>query len=384
MNGVSGCSLGDLLTLQRRPIKVVPDAQYAEIGIYSFGRGIFHKQPRSGLEVGDKDLFLVTEGDFILHLTFAWEGAVGLASAAEDGMYGSVRFPTFRVDENRCFPPYLVNYFRTPEGRAQLVSICPGSAGRNRVLNLKRIPEVHVPLPPTEEQRRIVARIDELAGKIEEARGLRRQADAELEALCRSIIFDERNGAHAISSMRDLVGRREPDVVVRGEEMYQFAGVYCFGRGVFRGQRKDGTEFSYARLTRLRTGDFVYPKLMAWEGALGIVPPECDGLVVSPEFPVFEVDQRRVLPEVLDIYFRTPSVWPILAGVSTGTNVRRRRLNPSEFMAFRMPLPPMQVQLRLREVMSDVGLLKRLQAETAAELDALLPAVLDKAFRGEL
>jgi hypothetical protein len=28
--------------------------------------------------------------------------------------------------------------------------------------------------------------------------------------------------------------------------------------------------------------------------------------------------------------------------------------------------------------------LKRLQAETAAELDALLPAILDKAFKGEL
>jgi hypothetical protein len=28
--------------------------------------------------------------------------------------------------------------------------------------------------------------------------------------------------------------------------------------------------------------------------------------------------------------------------------------------------------------------LKRLQAETAAELDALLPALLDRAFKGEL
>ena len=28
--------------------------------------------------------------------------------------------------------------------------------------------------------------------------------------------------------------------------------------------------------------------------------------------------------------------------------------------------------------------LKRLQAETAAELDALLPSILDKAFKGEL
>ena len=31
-----------------------------------------------------------------------------------------------------------------------------------------------------------------------------------------------------------------------------------------------------------------------------------------------------------------------------------------------------------------VGELERLQAETAAELDALLPAILDRAFKGEL
>jgi hypothetical protein len=31
-----------------------------------------------------------------------------------------------------------------------------------------------------------------------------------------------------------------------------------------------------------------------------------------------------------------------------------------------------------------VETLKRVQAETAAELDALLPAILDRAFRGEL
>jgi hypothetical protein len=32
----------------------------------------------------------------------------------------------------------------------------------------------------------------------------------------------------------------------------------------------------------------------------------------------------------------------------------------------------------------EVAALKRLQATTAAELDALLPAILDKAFKGEL
>jgi type I restriction enzyme S subunit len=89
-------------------------------------------------------------------------------------MYGSTRFPTFRVDVSRCFPSYLVYYFKTPVGREQLVKISPGSAGRNRVLSLKRIPQVLVPLPPLAEQCRIVARIDELGAKIEEAQGLRK------------------------------------------------------------------------------------------------------------------------------------------------------------------------------------------------------------------
>ena len=175
MNKWPRVSLGELLTLERRPVKVAPDLYYEEIGIYCFGRGIFHKPPRSGLEVGEKDLFLIKSGDFILQITFAWEGAVAVASPEEDGMYGSIRFPTFRVSERKCDPHYLLNYFRTHEGREQLIKICPGSAGRNRVLSIKRIPEVSVPLPPLSEQRGIVAKIDEVAARIEKAQRLRQQ-----------------------------------------------------------------------------------------------------------------------------------------------------------------------------------------------------------------
>jgi type I restriction enzyme S subunit len=171
-----GCSLGKILKLERRPVEIVPDKKYAEIGIYCFGKGIFHKEPRSGLEVGDKKLFQIKEGDLILQVTFAWEGAVGLASKKEDGMHGSTRFPTFRVNEDLCYPSFLLNYFKTKEGREQLIKISPGSAGRNRVLSLKRIHEVMIPLPPIDEQRRIVARIEELTARIEEARELRRRA----------------------------------------------------------------------------------------------------------------------------------------------------------------------------------------------------------------
>ena len=375
-------SLGQLLRLERRRVTVEPDKQYPEIGIYCFGRGIFHKTPRSGLEVGDKDLFLLKEGDFILQVTFAWEGAIAIVSAAEDGMYGSTRYPTFRIEESRCVPLFLLNYFKTHEGLDQLVRICPGSAGRNRVLSIKRIPEVQVPLPSVAEQRRIVARIEKLAAQIREASGLRDSATEEAEALLRSILSHDREAIP--TPMRELVKLRTPDVTVRPEEIYQFAGVYCFGRGVFIASRKSGMEFAYPHLTRLRAGEFVFPKLMAWEGALGVVPPECDGCVVSTEFPVFEVNEDRVSHEVLDIYFRTPSVWPALSSASTGTNVRRRRLNPQDFLDYEMPLPSRKTQMILREVRAETGALKLLQAETAAELDAMLPSILDRAFNEDI
>lgn len=53
-----------------------------------------------------------------------------------------------------------------------------------------------------------------------------------------------------------------------------------------------------------------------------------------------------------------------------------------------VPLPPPSEQRRivaeLDELQAEVDRLKALQAQTAAEIDALLPAILDRAFKGEL
>ena len=150
-------------------------------------------------------------------------------------------------------------------------------------------------------------------------------------------------------ALGEVLRRRELDVIVTPNESYHFAGVQSFGRGVFRGNRKRGSEFSYPRLTRVRAGDVTFPKLMAWEGAIGVVPEECDGLVVSPEFPVFEVDRSRAVPRFLDLVLRSESFWPHLSGGSIGTNVRRRRLHPDDFVSIAIPLPPLAEQRRVAD-----------------------------------
>lgn len=54
----------------------------------------------------------------------------------------------------------------------------------------------------------------------------------------------------------------------------------------------------------------------------------------------------------------------------------------------KFPFPPIDKQHQIVEYLdglqSKVVTLKQLQAKTQKELDALLPAVLDKAFKGEL
>jgi type I restriction enzyme S subunit len=53
-----------------------------------------------------------------------------------------------------------------------------------------------------------------------------------------------------------------------------------------------------------------------------------------------------------------------------------------------IPVPPLAEQRRivaeLDALRAKVDELKRLQAETRAELDALMPSILDRAFKGEL
>ena len=63
-------------------------------------------------------------------------------------------------------------------------------------------------------------------------------------------------------------------------------------------------------------------------------------------------------------------------------------INLKDVRTLRLPLPPLPEQHRIVAILdalqAEVEKLKRLQAETAAELDALLPSVLSRAFAGEL
>lgn len=152
------------------------------------------------------------------------------------------------------------------------------------------------------------------------------------------------SNAHSLSAALKPADRF---IEVEPDQIYRFLGVRSFGAGAFDAGERTGTETKYKRLKVVRSGDFVYPKLMAWEGAFAVVPEEFDEYVVSPEFCVFRAVDARADIRFLGHLFRAAETWSAVAGSSSGTNVRRRRLYPQEFLNAKIPLPPLDDQRRM-------------------------------------
>jgi len=140
----------------KREVEIDLKQLYYQIGIRSHGKGIFHKEPFTGQELGNKRIYWVEPGDFVLNIVFAWEGAVALVSENERGMCGSHRFPTFEFNTDICLPEFLLFYFKTPTGVRQLEDVSPGGAGRNKTLNQGDFLKLKISLPDLEVQQEIV------------------------------------------------------------------------------------------------------------------------------------------------------------------------------------------------------------------------------------
>jgi len=244
------------------------------------------------------------------------------------------------------------------------------------------------------EQRRVVARIEELAAQIHEARTLRHQATEEAEAL----------GATTSNKCFREIDKTEPlhDLIADGTSISY--GVLVPGPEVEDGVPfiriqdlavKDApdrpskrisaeVERAYAR-TRLKGGEVLIAVVGATIGKVGVAPDSWRGANIARAV-------CRIVPgPKLDRDFLVHVLQSQAAQKFFHTSTRtlaQPTLNVGQLEQTRIPVPSLPEQRRivaeLDALQTEVDALKRLQAETAAELAALLSAILDRAFRGEL
>lgn len=161
------------------------------------------------------------------------------------------------------------------------------------------------------------------------------------------------------------------------DQTYAQVTARLWGKGLaLRGLVK-GSEIAAAQQNRVSTNQFVISKIDARHGAFGIVSEELDGAVVSNDFPAFDVDPEKALPEYVAWVARTAWFIAICKSASEGST-NRVRLKESRFLAQSIPLPSTTEQqaivTRLNGAAAAVAERGNAAGLVAAEVEATLRA----------
>jgi type I restriction enzyme S subunit len=128
----------------------------------------------------------------------------------------------------------------------------------------------------------------------------------------------------------------------------------------------------------------IFNNVFAWEGAVAIVKPTDVGRFGSHRFITCVPKKGVITANFLCFYFLTPDGIEKLGKASPGGAGRNRTLGLKSLSEIEVPVPSYEKQLWFDNLQMKVNSLKHLQAQTQTELDALLPSILDKAFKGGL
>ena len=380
---------GDVLRLERTPVELDPAHEFVTIGVRSFGKGIFHYDAKPGDQLGKLRFFALEPNRLVVSNIKGWEGAIAVSSEAEVGCIASNRFLIYAPADGRVDVNWARWFFLSEVGLPLIQQASPGSADRNRTLAIERFENLEIPLPPLGEQRVVVEALDGVQERARALQYLMSRADRLSSALPSSLAMrpDLDDHVRKLAGWRriplsDVMTPADTRVPVHPDRAYRVAGTYSFGRGLIDRGAISGSETSYKEFSKLAIGEVVVSKLNGWEGAVAVVPPPFDGCYVSSEYPVFKVDRSALLPGFFDGVARSPVFWAELDRMARGSMVRRRRINPSEFLRAEIWVPPLDEQAAIARQIASVVALSNRRGASVDRTDALVPAALNQAFAG--
>ena len=378
-----------------RPEVPVPGKPYRQVGVRLWGEGAYERELLDGGETKYKTLSRVETDDIVVNKIWARNGSVAVVPGKLAGCYVSGEFPTFKPTAEKLEPRWFHWLTKTPTFWDQCDEKSRGTSGKNRI-RPERFLEIAIPLPPLPEQQRIVARIESLAAKIEEARNVRHTASNETQfVLTRQLgqMFDELARHHSTRPF----GSYNPHVTSgpRNWAKHYQEGGQRFYRAQDIGPNGEVLPESkvfieppsgdQGRSASLQPGDLMLVITGATVGRCSLFREELEPGFVSQHVGICRLPKDSIDPDFALWGLRGPHGQEQLFGQRYGQG--KPGLNLSNIRAITLPIPLLPEQHRivayLDGLQSKVDALKKLQSETAAELTALLPSILDKAFKGE-
>jgi type I restriction enzyme S subunit len=358
--------LGDVLQHRKEFITINDLKNYKRPRVQLHVQGIVLRDEVPGALIKTKKQQVCRAGEFLVAEIDAKVGGFGIVPEALEGALVSSHYFLFVINDAKLDGRFLNFFIRTPAFREQVAA--QGSTNY-AAIRPSHVLSYEILLPPLAEQRRVVARIEKLAAQIHEARNLRLQAAEEAEELIsssRSKLISDSKGEEAVfdllvEQLRGTSGLPLKEYKQNGkypviDQGQQFIGGFCDEKTRLL-KINDPVVVWGDHTTNVKLVDFDF--VPGADGTKVFRPREC----ISAAF-LYQLLKSVKYPDL---------------GYSRHYRILKK---------LSVKVPPAAEQKRivaeLNALQAEVDTLKRLQAETSAELDTLLPAILDRAFKGEL
>ena len=235
-----------------------------------------------------------------------------------------------------------------------------------------------IPLPPLDEQRRIVAKLDKVAALVAEMQRLRQEIGQEMLAVVQSTHFKLADVTER--PFGEFIELWEDRVPIEPTERYPQIGLRGFAGGLFFKDAILGTETKYKAFNRLSKGLLVISQPKGWEGAVAVCDASHEGWYASPEYRTFRCRLDLLNERYLAALLPTPWFQRALTKLTRGQGARRERLRPEMLLDMKVQMPAIEAQEMALRLFGKLRDLRAARVGVEEDLDALLPAMLHGVF----
>jgi len=150
--------------------------------------------------------------------------------------------------------------------------------------------------------------------------------------------------------------KRVRDIVdIEDNKTYKLVKVKLYGGGAELREERLGADIKTKKMYRAREGDLIVSKIDARNGAIAIIPPYLDGAIVTSDFPLFIINNKKANPQFLHYFFKYNDVGNELETSSKGTT-NRRRVSNDTILSLEIPLPSISIQNDVAKKMNNLHL----------------------------
>lgn len=322
-------------------------------------------------------LIKILPNDLVLSGINASKGAISLNNCHQE-IAATIHYSAYYPKENKCDITFMWYYFKSNIFQNILKDNLPG--GIKTEIKPKHILPLEIPLPPLEEQKRIVAKLKNIENNIKKIKELIKIQEREINHFRESYFQDlqKRFSNEILSEL--LISKREKVEIIPDQE-YQQVKVKMYHKGIQLRKVIIGNQIGSKQFLA-NEGDFILSKIDARNGAMGIIPEELDNSIVTNDFPLFKFSED-INSKYFDYFSKTHFFDRACKNASEGST-NRRRIKMNKFKQIQIPLPLIEEQNKIVEMFEKLNNVKKKHEATLKELEDLFSSLLDKAFKGEI